>query len=41
MRLNDILEGIGGTGHVRIRRLLGDRAEVWMKLERNNPGSAR
>jgi len=40
MRLNDILEGIGGTGHVRIRRLLGDRAEVWMKLERNNPGGS-
>jgi cysteine synthase A len=40
MRLNDILEEIGRTDHVRIRRLLGDRAEVWMKLERSNPGGS-
>ncbi len=40
MRLANILEGIGGTPHLRINRLFGDRAEVWMKLERDNPGGS-
>jgi cysteine synthase A len=40
MRLDSILEGIGNTNHVRIRRLFGDRAQVWMKLERDNPGGS-
>jgi cysteine synthase A len=39
MKLNTILEGIGGTNHLRIRRLFGD-AEVWMKLERDNPAGS-
>lgn len=40
MRAATILETIGRTPHVRINRLFGDQAEVWMKLERANPGGA-
>ena len=39
MRVNNILEAIGNTPHVRINRLFGAR-EVWMKLERANPGGS-
>jgi len=40
MKLTTILDGIGRTPHVRINRLFGDRHEVWMKLERDNPGGS-
>ena len=40
MILNNILEGIGGTHHVRLNRLYGNKAQVWMKLERSNPGGS-
>ena len=40
MIANSILEAIGGTPHLRINRLFGDRAQVWMKLERANPGGS-
>src|SRR5205085_1717888 len=36
----NILETIGNTPHIRINRLFGDRAEVWMKSERANPGGS-
>jgi cysteine synthase A len=39
MKCNSILDTIGATPHVRINRLFGDR-EVWMKLERTNPGGS-
>jgi cysteine synthase A len=39
MKANSILETIGNTPHVRIRRLFGDH-EVWIKLERANPGGS-
>ena len=39
MRVNSILETIGNTPHVRLHRLFPDR-EVWMKLERANPGGS-
>lgn len=39
MRAASILETIGNTPHVRINRLFG-AAEVWMKLERANPGAS-
>ena len=39
MRANNILETIGNTPHVRINRLYPGR-EVWMKLERANPGGS-
>jgi cysteine synthase A len=40
MKFNNILETIGNTPHVRINRLFGDSHEVWMKLERANPGGS-
>jgi cysteine synthase A len=40
MRLNSILEGIGATDHVKLNRLFGEEANVWMKLERSNPGGS-
>lgn len=41
MKANTILETIGNTPHVRINRLFVDRkVEVWMKLERANPGGS-
>ena len=40
MRAQNILETIGRTPHVRIQRLFGAKAEVWMKLERANPGGS-
>jgi cysteine synthase A len=40
MRAETILETIGNTPHVRIRRLFDPRVEVWMKLERANPGGS-
>jgi len=39
MRVNNILETIGNTPHVRLNRLYPGR-EVWMKLERANPGGS-
>ena len=40
MRAKNILETIGSTDHVKINKLFGDNAEVWMKLERSNPGGS-
>ena len=41
MKASNILETIGNTPHVRINRLFADRkVEIWMKLERANPGGS-
>ncbi len=40
MKANNILETIGNTPHVRINRLFGASHEVWLKLERANPGGS-
>jgi len=40
MKAASILETIGNTPHVRINRLYGPGAEVWLKLERSNPGGS-
>jgi cysteine synthase A len=43
MKANSILETIGNTPHVRINRLYADSGkgvEVWLKLERANPGGS-
>jgi len=40
MKANNILATIGNTPHVRIQRLFGDNAEVWIKSERSNPGGS-
>lgn len=40
MKANNILATIGNTPHVKANRLFGDQHEVWIKLERNNPGNS-
>lgn len=40
MKANNILATIGNTPHVRINKLFGSEHEVWIKLEKNNPGSS-
>ncbi|ABF91826.1 cysteine synthase A [Myxococcus xanthus DK 1622] len=40
MKVNNILETIGNTPHVRINRLFPSRVTVHMKLERANPGGS-
>ncbi len=41
MKANSILETIGNTPHVRINRLFAHRnVEIWMKMERANPGGS-
>jgi cysteine synthase A len=43
MRVNNILETIGNTPHVRLNRLYAQAnpgVEVWLKLERANPGAS-
>lgn len=40
MKANNILATIGNTPHVRINRLFGQDHEVWIKLEKNNPGAS-
>ena len=40
MKANTILETIGNTPHVRINRLFDRKVEVWLKLERANPGGS-
>ena len=40
MKYQNVLETIGNTPHVRLNRLFGNDHEVWLKLERNNPGNS-
>ena len=40
MKAATILDTIGNTPHIRINRLFGDKAEVWIKSERSNPGAS-
>jgi len=40
MKANTILDTIGNTPHVRLHRLFDPRVEVWLKLERANPGGS-
>ena len=40
MKANNILETIGNTPHVKINKLFGKSHEVWIKLERTNPGNS-
>ncbi len=40
MKANNILETIGNTTHLRINRLFPPQYEVWIKLERENPGAS-
>jgi len=40
MKAATILETIGNTPHVRMNRLFPTTHEVWLKLERANPGGS-
>lgn len=40
MRAKSILETIGNTPVVQINKLFGNSKEVWIKLERSNPGNS-
>lgn len=40
MKTKSILETIGNTPHVRVNRLFDPRVEVYIKLERANPGGS-
>lgn len=40
MKAKNILELIGNTPHLRINNLFSSDYEVWMKMEKNNPGGS-
>ncbi|HAN00312.1 MAG TPA: cysteine synthase A [Marinilabiliales bacterium] len=40
MKANNVLELIGNTPTVKINRLFDNQAEVWVKLEKQNPGGS-
>ena len=40
MKVDNILQTIGNTPHIRINRLFGPGAQVWIKSERGNPGGS-
>ena len=40
MKAQNILETIGNTPHVRLTKLFPAKAEVWIKLEKTNPGGS-
>ena len=40
MKANTILDTIGNTPHIRVNKLFGSDANVWVKSERGNPGGS-
>ena len=40
MKINSVIESIGNTPHLKLNRLFTDKASVWIKLERSNPGGS-
>ncbi len=40
MKINNILEAIGNTPHIKINKLYNAKSDVWIKLERQNPGGS-
>jgi cysteine synthase A len=40
MKADSILQTIGNTPHVKVNRLYGNKANVWVKLEKANPGGS-
>jgi cysteine synthase A len=40
MIYNSILETIGSTPHLKLNKLFGSKQQVFLKLERNNPGGS-
>ncbi len=40
MKINTILEAVGNTPHLKINNMFDKNYEVWIKLEKNNPGGS-
>ena len=40
MKAQNVLQTIGNTPHIRINKLFGAHANVWIKSERSNPGGS-
>ncbi len=40
MKADNVLETIGRTPHIRLSKLFGKSHEVWVKLEKTNPGGS-
>ena len=40
MKAQNVLQTIGNTPHIRINKLFGADANVWIKSERSNPGGS-
>ncbi|MGS0756833.1 PLP-dependent cysteine synthase family protein, partial [Roseateles sp. GG27B] len=40
MKADNVLATIGNTPHIRMQRLFGADAQVWIKSERSNPGGS-
>jgi cysteine synthase A len=40
MKVQNILETIGSTPHLKVNRLFGNKYDIWIKLERANPGAS-
>jgi cysteine synthase A len=40
MKADNVLATIGNTPHIRLNRLFGAKAQVWVKSERANPGGS-
>src|SRR6186713_1995002 len=40
MKAANVLETIGNTPHIRVNRMFGPAANVWIKSERANPGGS-
>ncbi|MBU1097914.1 MAG: cysteine synthase A [Bacteroidetes bacterium] len=40
MKINNILESIGNTSHLKMNKLFSKEYEVWIKLEKQNPGGS-
>ncbi|MFY7652488.1 MAG: cysteine synthase A [Chitinophagaceae bacterium] len=40
MKAANILQTIGNTPHVQLNKVLGNQHQIWMKLEKTNPGSS-
>ncbi|MFM9402479.1 cysteine synthase A [Myroides odoratimimus] len=40
MKINSVLEAIGNTPHIKINKLFPNDINVWIKLEKQNPGGS-
>ena len=40
MKAQSILQTIGNTPHLKINNLFGKDSDVWVKLEKTNPGAS-